>query len=493
MPHSRTDEEETMVRKAAPKSKKVAVRGGTALEVTLERLSGLAKKPIRPAPSQLAKVEAFLGSLPDDLRALWTLGGGLGVLGEPEGLSLLSPASAVSIARDLRKVGAPHHVLPIATDHAGNYACFDTARGRIVDWDHETRKVTAFAPSLAVFLEKYFVKPLARDAKDDAAIAKASRSEKATPKPLVATPKKVAVVRTPLVSKLDRPGYGGGTRSMVFVGDDRLALGFQNSVALVKLDGAHQDDLWSGGDGLAYDSRTDRLLAASWGVVALFDVVKKALVARFQADIGHGAVAVFSPDGTLAAIGDTSGWVNLFDTGKGKGIPKLSANERTPTYSLPKGKPVAQLEGGGIVHALAFRPDGACLAVASAEGTIRTWDVAKRSCTKTIRCKAGVLGIDFSRDGKALFAMLESGRVEVFDAKGKAMLGFTIPKTARSLRVLDNGSVAVLAPKCITIHDPDRGKVVAKAATKAGWPPRITDVRGSRIAIVKPAMVLEVR
>lgn len=491
-----TKRAETTTQKTAKKTaKKTATKAQTpALAATLAKLGALAKKPLVPAkPAQLAKIEKLLGSIPDDLRALYALGANLDVFGEPDGLCLLSPATAVSSARDLHEVGAPAHVLPIATDHGGNFACFDASRARIVDWDHETREVTALAPTLAALLEKRFVKPLARDAADEAAIvAERAAPAKARPAPLAATPKKVAAVPAALIAKLDRPGYGGGTRSMVFVGDDRLALGFQNSIALVKLGGAGQDDLWTGGDALAFEPRTGRLVAASWGQIAIFDVAEKRLLARFKTDIGHGAVAAISPDGALLAVGDTGGSVRLFDLEKGSGIPALEGDERTASYQLPKGEPVAKLEGAAIVHALAFRPDGAVLAAGSDDGAVRLWDVKKHACTNTIACKSAVRGLDFARDGQALFAALASGRVEVFGPDGEALRSFGTRPAAMSVRVLDNGFVAAVAQKQIGIHDPATGKLVAKAATKPGGSPRIGDVKGSRIAAVRPAMVLEV-
>lgn len=474
-------------------SKKTPAKG-PSLPDTLAKLGAFAKKPLVPATAaQLAKIEKVLGSIPDELRALYALGANLDVWGDPDGLELLPPAYAAKTASELREHGLPASVLPIATDHGGNYACYDARKSRVVDWDHETREVTALEPSLAALLEKRFVKPLARDAADDAAIAaeRAART-KARSEPLPATPKRVTAVSAALVAKLDRPGYGGGTRSMVFVGDDRLALGFQNSIALVKLGSARQDDLFCGGDALAFEPRTGRLVAASWGQVAIYDVGKKSLLARFKADIGHGAVAAISPDGARFAVGDTSGWVSLFDLAKGKGIPALSGNEHTPSYELPKGKPVARLEGSAIVHALAFRPDGAALAAGSDDGTIRIWDVKKGKSTSTIRCKSAVQGLDFARDGQGLFAALDAGRIEVFGPAGEPLRSFKTRPAALSLRVLANGHVAALAQKVIGIHDPTTGKLIAKTATKAGWPPRISDVRGSRIATVRPAMIFEV-
>ena len=122
----------------------------------------------RYAPKRAAKLRGAttlqpiekLAAVHPDLGALWTAVNGAGEIIVPRAseldstMDLLSVSEAATALRALRKTDAfPEGRVVFATDGAGNFLAIDVA-GRIRDWDHETRKESAVAPSLAALLAR---------------------------------------------------------------------------------------------------------------------------------------------------------------------------------------------------------------------------------------------------------------------------------------------------------------------------------------------------
>lgn len=68
-------------------------------------------------------------------------------LDDDEGLRFLTVQQSHALARDLAGL------VPLATDGAGNCVCVEAKSGRVVDWDHETKKTRKLATSLEAYLE----------------------------------------------------------------------------------------------------------------------------------------------------------------------------------------------------------------------------------------------------------------------------------------------------------------------------------------------------
>lgn len=137
----------------------MAKRGGAA--AWLEALRAYApKRTARLRGAKTFRSLERLTDVPTELRALWSVVDGASEVIVPnprsldDAIDLLSVADAASELASLKKqVHFPEAVVPFATDGAGNYLAVD-ARGRVVDWDHETRKLRAIAPSVEGLLAR---------------------------------------------------------------------------------------------------------------------------------------------------------------------------------------------------------------------------------------------------------------------------------------------------------------------------------------------------
>lgn len=468
-----------------------------ALAKVLAELTLVAAAKPRPASTtELAALGRALGASPPALTALYAIAGNVcGVVGAADGLlEWLDLREALVAKKQLARYGVPAGFFPLATDNAGNYALFEVATGRVRDWDHETREATALAPTLAAYLAKSVLPIRRRDVKEKAALAKEKGRPAAVGSAMPAAPKKLALQSNTLLAKLDRPSYGGGGNTLAFVGDDVVAIGFQNTCALVHLAAQSQTDVWVGADALAHDPARARLVLARWGVLAMTDATSGELTAHLQAPILHAASLALSPDGAIAAIASNQGSLDLWDVGGGKGLPKGLAPERTPSYSLPKGKPLASLTAVANFARLRFSPDGAHLAAGDDAGSVWIWHVASRKAVASVKLPAAVVGLDFAPDG-TLFVGLASRKVLVFDGGGRELRSFRAPEALADLRVLSAEVVALLGPKQLAVCDAVKGRVLAKVATKKATgrhSPLIADVRGDRLLLRGPAAIVRV-
>jgi hypothetical protein len=128
--------------------------------------SALKSKSAGADAKAVAKLVA--GPLPAELVAFWAWGRIVAVCGasalESQRLESehfwftqewLSPSEVARSLRELRASAKfPLSLVPIATDEAGNFTCFDMAKSALVDWDHETCKAKSLRITLDGVLER---------------------------------------------------------------------------------------------------------------------------------------------------------------------------------------------------------------------------------------------------------------------------------------------------------------------------------------------------
>jgi RNA polymerase sigma factor (sigma-70 family) len=138
------------------------------------------------------------------------------------------------------------------------------------------------------------------------------------------------------------------------------------------------------------------------GPVCLWDTATGKERYRLE-DPGTVRSLVYSPDGSILAVGSESGIQLLDVTGTG-GQDKITVKKRDPFHGDP-GRPEA-ING----EALAFSPDGKMLAGAGYSTQYELWGVASgKSIRRVQRKKEWIHALVFSTDGKHLATISEGG------------------------------------------------------------------------------------
>ena len=123
-------------------------------------------------------------------------------------------------------------------------------------------------------------------------------------------------------------------------------------------------------------------LATAGQHVKLWEVSTQTEIATLQHDEYVWALA-FSPDGQFLAAGDGEGIVKIWD--------------------LQERQVIAQLEADTVrVDTLVFSPDGRTLASAGYDGQIKLWTTSDWTLLGTLQNRGTTYTLDFSPDGKAL-------------------------------------------------------------------------------------------
>jgi hypothetical protein len=145
-----------------------------------------------------------------------------------------------------------------------------------------------------------------------------------------------------------------------------------------------------------------RILAVgTHGLVVLWDLVDGRPACVLCNVPGPVHALAFSRDGKRLAVG--------------AGLPARTGSVRV--YAVPGGTLVHDFAGhGDVVFGLAFRPDGAQLASASFDQTVRFWDLARNRTAGVFRGHSDfVYDVAYDRDGKTLLSVGKDRAIKRID------------------------------------------------------------------------------
>jgi WD40 repeat protein len=149
--------------------------------------------------------------------------------------------------------------------------------------------------------------------------------------------------------------------------------------------------------GLVFSADGTRLLSASYEGVYLWSVAtgERLHTLEFPGHYSRSGIAL-SPDGSLAAVGDTEGTIWLYNTADGQWVQSLEGStDRTLN--------------------LAFSPGGALLASGGQDRMVRLWDVETGTLLESLEGHtAAVRYLSFSADGAVLGSGGDDGTVRLW-------------------------------------------------------------------------------
>lgn len=162
-----------------------------------------------------------------------------------------------------------------------------------------------------------------------------------------------------------------------------------------------------------------------------------------------------SPDGKLAAAGDTSGDIHLWEVESGKHLQTLRGHTNW-------------------VMSVAFHPDGNLLASGGLDNTVRIWDVNSSTCLHVLEGHSGrVWSVKFSPSKKVLASGSDDQTIRIWDPFSANCLGILdshkdwvtsidFSPDGRQLASCSNNSIMLWdmsTQKCINTIDDNGGRI----------------------------------
>ncbi|MER5468258.1 hypothetical protein ABZX90_17025 [Streptomyces sp. NPDC002935] len=192
-------------------------------------------------------------------------------------------------------------------------------------------------------------------------------------------------------------------------------------------------DVGSAATGATFGPSETLAIGTARGSVTVLDVRHpKEKVELGNTSAGPVTRTVFSPEGSVLAVGSDDGTVRLWRS-------PMNSPQR-PAATLPMRE---DGQYGGAVNDLAYSPDGRFLAVASSTSTVRIWDVSKPERPVALAAPSrehAVTRLAFNPVGNVLAVGSTDGTVQLWDMENPAK-----PRTIEGSQLATGASVTALA------------------------------------------------
>ncbi|MCC3777848.1 helix-turn-helix domain-containing protein [Streptomyces sp. UNOB3_S3] len=225
---------------------------------------------------------------------------------------------------------------------------------------------------------------------------------------------------------------------------------------------------------VAFSPDGHTLVTANTGVAFadLWEVSTRNRLGTLSGRPVRDAVARFSPDGGVLAIGDARGTIRLRDTRTlrplaaftgstaglsrlaftpdGHGLAGVDDKGSVRFWDTTTQRQTAALSGdAGPVNAVAYSPDGRVLATAGADGTARLWDTATlRQISALTGHRRDIIDMVFSPDGHTLATAGADGTARLWDTRTRRSLAaFSHPDTVSAVAFSPDGRTLATACK----------------------------------------------
>jgi RNA polymerase sigma factor (sigma-70 family) len=133
---------------------------------------------------------------------------------------------------------------------------------------------------------------------------------------------------------------------------------------------------------------------------------------------GICSAMTLAPDGRRLALGMQTGHVYFCDPRTGVELKRFNAADRPAKDAPERGYLTIDGVREGVVHRLAFSPDGRWLGTGGSGGDVRLWEVA--TCREVLRLeghKGWVVDLAFGADGRTLLTSAEDGQAYLWSLR----------------------------------------------------------------------------